>query len=232
MSEARRIVVTGVSRGLGRELVRGFLQAGHIVFGCARSASAISDLQQEFPANANHAHFAAVDVADDRAVEDWAKSVLANAPAPDLLINNAALMNEVRPLWEVPAEEFAKLIAVNVAGTFHVIRHFVPAMVAAQRGIIVNLSSGWGRGVSADVAPYCASKWAIEGMTRAMAEELPRGMAAIPLNPGIINTDMLRVAWADGANAYPSPAQWAKKAVPFLLSLSAKDNGHPLTVPQ
>ena len=55
-------------------------------------------------------------------------------------------------------------------------------------------------------------------------------MAAVALNPGIIDTDMLRQAWADGASRYQKPADWAKKAAPFLLSLSAKDNGRPLTV--
>jgi hypothetical protein len=55
-------------------------------------------------------------------------------------------------------------------------------------------------------------------------------MAAVPLNPGIINTDMLRQAWADGAKAYPSPQSWAKNAAPFVLAISAKDNGHSLTV--
>ena len=70
---------------------------------------------------------------------------------------------------------------VNVGGVANVIRHFVPPMVSAGRGVIVNLSSGWGRSVAANVAPYCCTKWAIEGLTRALAEELPQGLAAIPL---------------------------------------------------
>jgi hypothetical protein len=53
----------------------------------------------------------------------------------------------------------------------------------------------------------------------------------VPLNPGIIDTDMLRSCWADGASAYPSPGAWAKRAVPFLLKLGPADNGRPLTVP-
>jgi NAD(P)-dependent dehydrogenase (short-subunit alcohol dehydrogenase family) len=110
------------------------------------------------------------------------------------------------------------------------IHAFVPAMVKRKAGVIVNLSSGWGRSTSPEVAPYCATKYAVEGMTLALAQELPNGMAAIPLNPGIIDTDMLRQAWAEGASSYPTPEQWAKRAAPFLLNLSAKDNGRPLTV--
>src|SRR4029079_14412946 len=98
-------------------------------------------------------------------------------------------------------------------------------------GVIVNISSGWGRSTAAEVAPYCASKWAVEGLTRALAQELPRGMAAVPLNPGIIDTDMLRTCFGGSAGNYPSPERWAEQAVPFLLGLGAKDNGQALTVP-
>jgi hypothetical protein len=57
-------------------------------------------------------------------------------------------------------------------------------------------------------------------------------MAAIPLNPGIINTQMLQSCFGAGASSYPSPEQWAEKAVPFLLNLGPGDNGEPLTAPQ
>ena len=86
-------------------------------------------------------------------------------------------------------------------------------------------------GVSRGVAPYCATKRAIEGLTQALAQELPSGMAAVPLNPGIINTDMLRSCFGGSAAGYPTPEEWAKVAVPFLLKLGAADNGRPLTVP-
>ena len=110
-------------------------------------------------------------------------------------------------------------------------RYFVPAMIERSRGVIVNFSSGWGRSTSAGVAPYCASKWAIEGLTRALADELPQGMAAVPLNPGIIDTDMLRVCFGDDAQAYPDATAWAKRAVPLLLELGPQHNGRPMTVP-
>jgi NAD(P)-dependent dehydrogenase (short-subunit alcohol dehydrogenase family) len=104
-------------------------------------------------------------------------------------------------------------------------------MVRRRRGVIVNFSSGWGRSTSPEVATYCATKWAIEGLTRALAEELPAGMAAVPLNPGVINTEMLQSCFGADASGYPSPQDWAKRAVPFLLKLRDKDNGRALTVP-
>ncbi|MFO0806339.1 MAG: SDR family NAD(P)-dependent oxidoreductase [Gemmataceae bacterium] len=203
------IVLTGATRGLGQALAAEFTAAGHTVVGCGRST---------------------VDVRDAEAVATWAKSVLDSHGPPDLLINNAALMNTPAPLWDVPATDFDAVIDVNIKGVANVIRAFVPAMVKRGSGIIVNLSSGWGRSTSPDVAPYCASKYAIEGLTLALAQELPRGMAAIPLNPGVIDTDMLRQAWAEGAAKYPKPDAWAKRAAPFILGLGAKDNGRSLSV--
>lgn len=223
----RLVLITGVSRGLGRALAEEFARLGHVVVGCGRSRRALAELQAQLgtPHRCD-----CVDVADDAAVKAWAAEVLKSHGAPELLLNNAALINRNAPLWQVPAREFDALIDINVKGVANVIRRFVPAMAEAGRGVIVNFSSGWGRAVDAEVAPYCASKWAIEGLTRALALELPAGMAAVPLNPGIIDTAMLRSTFGDGASGYPSPREWAQKAVPFLLSLGPRHNGKPLAV--
>jgi NAD(P)-dependent dehydrogenase (short-subunit alcohol dehydrogenase family) len=228
MPEKRIVLITGVSKGLGRAMLDQFAALGHVVYGCARSEDAIGNLQKKFPAPHQ---FRPVDVADHRQVDDWAGELLAHHPPPDLLINNAALINANAPLWEISPGEFESVMDVNVKGAANVIRAFVPAMIREGKGVIVNFSSGWGRSVDAEVAPYCASKWAIEGLTQALAQELPRGLAAIPLNPGVINTEMLQSCFGTSADAFPSADQWARRAVPFLLSLSAKDTGQSLTVP-
>lgn len=104
-------------------------------------------------------------------------------------------------------------------------------MQAQGQGTIVNFSSGWGRSTSPGVAPYCASKWAIEGLTQALAQEVPPGITTIALNPGIIHTEMPETCFGEQAHHYPSPQIWVQKAVPFILNLAAKDNGQALTVP-
>lgn len=222
-----KIVITGVTRGLGRALVEEFIRSGHTVIGCGRSGDAIFDLRMAHQAPHD---FTVLDVAQDTKVSIWAAKVLENDAPPDFLINNAAIANRLAPLWEQDDREFTKLVDVNIRGVQNVIRHFVPAMVAAKKGVIVNVSSGWGRSVSPEVAPYCMSKWAIEGLTKALAEELPKGMAAVPLNPGVIDTDMLRTCFGDSAASYEKPEQWAKKAAPFILKLGPKDNGKSVTV--
>ncbi|MBC8001332.1 MAG: SDR family NAD(P)-dependent oxidoreductase [Opitutaceae bacterium] len=226
--KGRLIVVTGVSRGLGRAMTEKFVALGHTVLGCARSDTEIQALRRQF----SEPHdFHAVDVRSDEQVKSWAALLLARYGAPDLLINNAAIINRNAPLWEVGAEEFSDVIDVNIKGVANVIRHFAPAMIRRKRGVIVNFSSGWGRSTDARVAPYCATKWAIEGLTQSLAQELPSGMAAIPLNPGIINTDMLRSCFSGAAEAYPSAREWAERAVPCLLGFGGSDNGKALTVP-
>ena len=223
----KTIVITGVSRGLGRAMAEEFARLGHTVAGCGRSRNELTLLSEKL---GKPHEFSVVDVARDDEVAAWAKTVLNSLDAPDLLLNNAAIINRNAPLWKVAAQEFSEVIDVNIKGVTNVIRHFVPAMIQRGSGVIVNFSSGWGRSTDAEVAPYCATKWAIEGLTQALAQELPDGLAAIPLNPGIIDTDMLRSCFRGSASAYPSPQQWAKRAVPFLLKLSTRENGQPLSV--
>lgn len=228
MSKSHLVVITGVSRGLGRAMARKFAALGHVVIGCGRSKQPIASLQKEL--GSPH-RFAVVDVTRDAQVAQWAKQVIAALGSPDLLLNNAAVMGPVSPLWEVSWNDFDEVIDINIKGVANIIRHFVPAMVKRRSGIIVNFSSGWGRATDAGVAPYCATKWAIEGLTRALAQDLPRGMAALPLNPGIIDTDMLRSCFGSEAGNHPTADLWAEAAVPFLLGLKASDNGKPLSVP-
>ncbi len=224
---AKVVVITGISRGLGRAMAEEFIRLGHRVLGCGRSAQAVRELSALH--GAEHS-FSVVDVADDDAVRKWAEQCLQDVGPPDLLLNNAAVVNRNAPLWKVPAAEFATVIDVNIKGVANVIRHFVPAMVARKQGVIVNFSSGWGRSTDREVAPYCATKWAIEGLSKSLAQELPKGMAAIPLNPGIINTDMLRTSFGVEAAHFPTAETWAETAVPWLLELRPADNGRSLTV--
>ena len=167
-----------------RDRVDEFIGAGHTVMGCSRSDAGMQELRELY--GTPH-EFAALDVSDDAAVKAWSAKCLKQYGAPDLLVNNAGVINEPANLVDVSDVEFRQVLVVNVSGVANMIRHVVPAMIDTQKnGIVINLSSGWGRSVSSGVAPYCASKWAIEGLTKALAEELPSGMAAVPLSPGAL----------------------------------------------
>lgn len=221
------IWVIGCTAGLGRSLVPEFDSRGHRLIGCGRNADALAELSGQYPAH----HFAQVNIADDAGVRAFAQKAVTEVGAPDLLINNAGVINEPASLWEIDADEFDHVIDVNVKGIANVIRHVVPAMAERGSGVIANLSSGWGRSTSPGMAPYCASKWAVEGLTSALAQDLPHGLAAVSVNPGVIATDMLRQCWPDTADNFPTPESWATTAAPFFLELTAADNGRQLSAP-
>lgn len=218
----KKVVLTGVSRGLGRAMARKIAALGHLVLGCSRTECHLLQAPHEM---------VVLDVADGPAVQRWAANLVARHGPPDLVLNNAALINRNAPLWEVPHDEFTAVVDVNIKGVYFVVHAFLPSMIEAGRGVFVNFSSGWGRSASPEVAPYCATKWAIEGLTKALAHELPEGLAAVSLNPGIINTEMLQSCFGESAHGYGTPDQWAEQAVPFLLGLGPKDNGRALTAP-
>jgi NAD(P)-dependent dehydrogenase (short-subunit alcohol dehydrogenase family) len=223
----RIVIISGSTSGLGKEIALGLAKRGWTVAGFGQTKSKVKALADEL--GENHYIFQA-NVSCDESIASAAKRIINQFGSPDLLINNAAIMNNPAPLWQVSAKEFDEMSAVNINGVANMIRHFVPSMIRSRRGIIVNLSSGWGRSTSPDVAPYCATKWAIEGMSSALAQELPNGIACVALNPGIINTEMLRKCWAEGAAAYQSPEEWAKVAIPLIERINSNDNGKQMTV--
>lgn len=226
---SKTVCITGCSRGLGRAMIDHFAEDGWTIVGCARSAEIVQQLSDNYTTGGHR--FITCDTSDLASVAAFSSEILRNPGPPDLLLNNAAIINRNADLWDVDPEEFSNVIDVNIKGVYHVIRELVPAMLQRGSGVIVNFSSGWGRSTSPEVAPYCASKWAIEGLSEAMSQSMPSGMATIALNPGIINTDMLQSCFGDEASSFPDAEQWAKTAVPFLQNLSASDNGRALTVP-
>ena len=226
------IVITGVSGGLGLAMVKWFIPRGHTVVGCARSAEKISQLNEEFCKGEKRKQFSVVDVVDEAEVSHWAQDVVSRFGPPTFLLNNAGIINKNSNLWQISAEEFNSVIDVNIKGTTNVIRHFVPEMIKAGKGVVVNFSSGWGRYVSPQVAPYCATKYAIEALSKAMALELPPPLTCVPLNPGVIDTPMLQTTFGKrGAAMNRTPEEWAETACPFILSINRSQNGSSLTAP-
>jgi len=175
------VVITGVTKGLGRAMADRFSELGWLIAGCGRSVGLIGEMRKQF---SEEHDFQTVDVSDAQSVADWGEKILDRYGAPDLLINNASIVNQNAPLWTISAEEFAVVMNVNVMGAVNVIRAFVPAMIERRQGVIINISSSWGRSGERELAPYCASKFAIEGLTQSMSMELPKGMAVVALDSG------------------------------------------------
>src|SRR6516162_1033867 len=145
------VLITGVTRGLGLAMTEEFIRLGHTVLGCGRRKNDIEALLRSF---GKPHDFYTVDVASADEVKSWASLLLSTHGPPDLLLNNAGIINNNAPLWEISAQEFSAVIDVNVKGVANVIRHFVPQMIERRKGTIINFSSGWGRSTDAEVAPY------------------------------------------------------------------------------
>lgn len=217
-------IITGVTRGCGRALADRFIENGFTVFGCGRSQSEIDELSKIHPVPHQ---FHSVDVSKWQDVKNWADTINI---APDFLINNASIINKRAPLWQIDDDEFSQIVDINIKGVANVIRAFVPKMLQRNSGIIVNFSSEWGRSTSPNVAPYCASKFAIEGLTQALAQELPNGMVAVALRPGTVNTDMLQKISPGFADSCQTPEQWSHKAIKKILSIKKSQNGESIAV--
>lgn len=226
---SKSVIITGVTQGLGRAMVDRFHELGWNIYGCGRSKDKIEELKKQY----SKIHdFQVIDVSDSQQVNNWANYILNRHTAPNLIINNASIVNQNAQLWKITAQEFENVMNVNVNGVVNVIRAFVPAMVARKEGIIINMSSSWGREGEAELAPYCASKFAIEGITKSMALELPHGMAVVALDPGgSISTPMLKSCAPQYINESPTPETWSHKAIEYILNITIDKNGDSLTCP-
>jgi NAD(P)-dependent dehydrogenase (short-subunit alcohol dehydrogenase family) len=199
-----------------------FSSRGWTVAGGARNIDALEGLSKQIDTNCL---FLPMDVSDPESVESFARNIKENLGVPDLLVNNAGLINKNAHLVDVSPEEFSAVMAVNLGGIHNMIRSFVPMMKDAGRGIIANFSSYWGQSTAPEVGPYCATKWGVEGLTRSLAQEVPDGLGAVAFNPGVIHTDMLRSTFGEQAQDYESPQIWAVHAVDKLEGLTVADNG-------
>ena len=188
----------------------------------ARNTDSLNELSTQL---VNSCFFQPVDITKPNEVENFAQSVIQNVGVPDLLVNNAGVINRNARLTEISPEEFSSVLSVNLGGIHNMIRSFVPLMEKQGSGIIANFSSYWGQSTAPEVGPYCASKWGVEGLSRSLAQELPSGLTSVAFNPGIINTDMLRSCFGETATPYEKPESWVKKAVNALERICPSDNG-------
>lgn len=229
--EPRNIVIFGVSKGIGRAWCEELLARGHRVFGCARNQEKIDELSKKYP---EHGSFAVVDILDLEQVVGWAAQVLAGGPAPDLIINNAAVIHKSAIFEDIPPEEFRRVLDINVHGMANCIRAFLPTLKQTGRGVMVNMSSGWGRYGQATTSAYSCSKFAVEGLTESISREVPEGVAVLTLAPGGRGGDGVDTEMSCDYRNKPQGEHledWAPRASDYVLSLNASHNGQKLKVP-
>ena len=205
------IVITGTTHGLGNAMTREFLCLGHKVAGCGRTESIVKQLSQEFSSIADRCDFAAVDVIQDQQVSQWAKQVVKKFGPPDVLINNVGVACRPMNFWELPAEEFNRVVDADIKGTANVTRHFVPQMISSGKGVVCNVTGWVSRNTMPNVTAIVTAKWGVEGFSKNLAQELPDPLASFQLDPGLV--------------AAGTEEKWAKKVCPAVLACYRSMNG-------
>ena len=134
------------------------------------------------------------------------------------------------PLTEIPLDEWERLFSVNVFGMVALLQAFVPAMEERGSGYAINLSSTWGRSAAARQSPYCATKFAVEALSHALAQEVAPGVAVVAVNPGVVATDMLETCFEGDVSGATPPAECAASFVRMMERMDPSWNGRSLDV--
>ena len=186
----QRVVVTGGGRGIGAAVARALTAEGTSVVVAARSAEEIEAVARELRESGRRAMAVACDVTDPAAVEELRRRCEEQLGGVDVLVNNAGIASSA-PLKSITLEQWNRIFAVNVTGTFLCTQAFLPGMVERGWGRIVNVASVAGKMGAAYISAYAASKHAVVGFTRSVAAEVAaQGVTVNAVCPGFVATEM------------------------------------------
>lgn len=187
------IIITGASRGIGRETARTMAKEGyHVVINYNRSRAEADLLKEELLRQGLSAMIFQADVTNRKQVEEMFKACFENFGSVDVLVNNAGIAQSIM-FDKISEYEWDSMMAVHVKGTFHCCQCAIPYMMKMKKGRIINVSSIWGMTGAACEVHYSAAKAAVIGFTKALAKELaPSGILVNCVAPGVIETDMLQ----------------------------------------
>lgn len=187
--DGHRAFVTGAGAGIGLACAAALAQAGASVTLVARGEAAVADAAERVRAGGGMADYLALDVQDVSAVRD----ALSSGDRYDILVNNAGT-NRPKPAIDVEEADFDAVIGLNLRAAFFVAQAFVARLVAeGQDGAMVHMSSQMGHVGGANRTLYCASKWGLEGLSKALALDLaPHGIRSNTIAPTFIETPMTR----------------------------------------
>ena len=196
--DGRRVVLTAGAAGIGRVTLQTLVEAGARAVSCDVDQAGLDRLRGELPTVAA----IRADVAEADDVDRLFALAEEQLGGLDILINNAGIAGPTGPIEEIAPEDWRRCLEVNLTGQYLCARRAVPLIKAAGGGSIVNLSSAAGRFGFALRTPYCASKWAVVGLTKALAIEV--GPAQIRVNaicPGAVEGDRINRVIAAKAEA-------------------------------
>jgi short-subunit dehydrogenase len=187
---ARRALITGASRGIGRATALCFAKAGIEPILIGRSLSALESVQQAVLASGVNAHAYAVDLSAIQEVRAEIEKILAAVGTVEILVNNAG-MGYTAALAETPLADWQTVLDLNLTSPLQCIQAVLPQMRSQQRGTILNVISIAGRQTFPEWGAYSASKFGLMSVTKTLAqEERSHGIRVVALCPGSVNTPL------------------------------------------
>lgn len=184
-------VITGGGRGIGAAIARKLSKLGATSVLCGRTRAALESAAQTIADAGGKAEAVPCDVSNLQSVEAAAKHVESSFGRLDILVNNAGIGGFGGPLHQLPPGAWDQILNTNLRGVYYTTRAFVPMMIRAHSGHIINISSLAGKNALPNGAAYAASKWGLNGLSYSIAEEL-RGynIRVAVICPGSTNTDL------------------------------------------
>jgi len=202
----QNVLITGASSGIGLATALELGRAGHNVYATMRNPAGAPSLAETAVRERLPIHVRTLDVDTDESV----RACFSGIGGPiDALVNNAGVERH-GSIEEMPIEAFQAAINTNYLGAVRCIKAVLPRMRAAGKGCIVNISSVAGRISNSPLGPYCASKWALEAISEALAGEVkPFGIRVAIVEPGIQDTKMARGLESPDSSKYPHTRRFA-----------------------
>ena len=183
-------VVTGAARGIGRAISLRLASLGAHVILVARDEAKLDEVRIAIQQAGGAAETAALDLRSPAQIEAFGTRLRQEHSRCDVLVNNAGVAHTGKPLHELPLEQWQAVMETNLQAPYLMIRALAPLMIEARAGHIINISSLAGRNPLPNGAAYSASKWALNGLTYSVAEELrPHSIRVSVVAPGSVNTD-------------------------------------------
>lgn len=188
-------VISGASRGIGRALAKRFAHEGAMVCMCARHVDLLRATSLEIMAEGGKSFFEQTDISDEVQVQDFLASCSSNFGTISVLVNNAGILGPRVPLSEYLSHEWNKVLSVNLNGLFYMTKNALP-FFDPSGGSIINVSSAIGKIAKPNWGAYGVSKFATEGFSQALAEELrSKSIRVNSVNPGAVATEMRHQAY-------------------------------------
>jgi NAD(P)-dependent dehydrogenase (short-subunit alcohol dehydrogenase family) len=224
-------IVTGASRGIGAGAAEALASAGAAVMLTARDGKLAAEVAGGIVAEGGTAASMACDVADYAAVEGLVAATTQRFGRPDILINNAGVIEPIATIATSDPAAWATNIQINLVGAFNAVRAVLPGMVAARGGTIVNVSSGAALRPLEGWSAYCSGKAGVAMLTQAIKlEEGANGIRVFGFQPGTTDTDMQVLIRASGMNmisqiprANLTPVEHPAMAIVYLCTPEADD---------